>query len=242
MAKRATKQGDSKMAVAYIRASRGESQQKLSPESQRTAIEQWAARTGVTIVAWHVERVCSTTAVEGREVLVSALDDLRGLGAGILVCAKRDRIARDLVLATVIEREVVARGARLVSCAGEGTDSTGSCAQLQRGLSDLFAAHELNVIRERTRDALQAKRTRGERVGSLAYGYSMAADGVHLTPNAAEQSTIATARGLRASGLSLRAIVDALTAQGMLSRAGKPFVPCAVANMLASETPVALAA
>ena len=44
-----------------------------------------------------------------------------------------------------------------------------------RGIVDVFAAYEREVIRARTRAALGVKRARGERTGEIPYGYRVAA-------------------------------------------------------------------
>jgi hypothetical protein len=74
-------------------------------EAQRPSIEAWAAREGVSVVAWHVDAgVSSVTAIDGRPALLAALASLREHGPGVLVVAKRDRIARDVVLTAGGER------------------------------------------------------------------------------------------------------------------------------------------
>ena len=95
------KSGAPKVAVAYIRVSKDE--QKLGPEAQRASIEQWAARDGVSVVSWHVEHVTSVAPIDARAGLVEALSALKAHSAGVLVVAKRDRIARDPGLAASIE-------------------------------------------------------------------------------------------------------------------------------------------
>jgi DNA invertase Pin-like site-specific DNA recombinase len=51
-------------------------------------------------------------------------DALNALRRGdVLIVAKRDRIARDAFVSVLIEREAAKKGARIVSAAGEGTDS-----------------------------------------------------------------------------------------------------------------------
>lgn len=77
------------------------------------------------------------------------------------------------------------------------------------------------------------KSARGERVGQVPYGYQLAADGVRVEPNAAEQAVLAAVRELRTAGLSQRAIARELTARGFVSRAGEPFGQTQVARMLA---------
>ena len=49
------------------------------------------------------------------------------------------------------------------------------------GIRDVFAEFERSMIRTRTKGTMQMKRRRGERVGTVPYGYRLAVDGVHLT-------------------------------------------------------------
>src|SRR5580692_10680983 len=104
------KAGSPLVAVAYIRVSKDD--QKLGPEAQRASIEAWASREGVQVAAWHGDQgVCSVTPVEGRPALLAALAALREHGAGVLVVAKRDRIARDVVIGATVERAAAGAGA-----------------------------------------------------------------------------------------------------------------------------------
>ncbi len=73
-------------------------------------------------------------------------------------------------------------------------------------------------------------------MGEAPYGFRVAADGVHLERDEAEQGVLACVRELRASGLSQRAIVRELAARGLVSRAGKPFGQTQVCRMLAART------
>jgi hypothetical protein len=98
-----TSPGNPRVAVAYLRASQDE--QRLSPEAQRAGIEAWAEREGLCVAAWCVDQgVRSVSPVSQRPALSAALAALRRHGAGILVVAKRDRIARDVVLGAGVER------------------------------------------------------------------------------------------------------------------------------------------
>lgn len=224
--------GSPLVAIGYIRASKEE--QRLSPEAQRAAIEAWATREGVSVVAWHVDQgVCSVTPIEGRPALVAALASLREHGAGVLVVAKRDRVARDVVLAALVGRATAAAGAHLVSAAGEGNGDTPADG-FMRTVIDGAAQYERALIRARTKAALAAKSAKGERVGGVPYGFDLATDGVHLIAVEGEQSTIARARGLTAEGKSLRAVAGVLAAEGRLSRTGRSFAAVQVARMLAA--------
>src|SRR5450432_2955744 len=99
----ARRPGNPKIAIVYLRVSTEE--QRLGPEAQRATIEAWSAREGVSVVAWCVDAGTSgAAAIEDRPALCEALAALREHGAGLLLVAKRDRIARDVVVAAAVER------------------------------------------------------------------------------------------------------------------------------------------
>lgn len=219
------------VAVAYLRVST--EKQELGPDAQRAAIETWAAREGVSVVAWYVDQgVSGASPIAERPALLAALTALRGHGAGVLAVAKRDRIARDVVVAASVESAAASAGARLASADGM-SDAAGPEGALMRGIVDVFASYERGLIRARTKAALAAKAAKGERVGKVPYGFRVAADGVRIEADEAEQGVLTAVRELRAAGLSQRAIVAALAARGLVSRAGRPFSQTQVARILA---------
>jgi DNA invertase Pin-like site-specific DNA recombinase len=220
-----------RLAVAYIRVSTDE--QRLGPEAQRSAVEAWAAREGVQVAAWHVDQgVSGGSDLGDRPALVAALGELRALGAGVLVVAKRDRLARDVYVAATIERAVAQGGARVVSADGTANGDTPADA-FMRTILDAAAAYERALIRARTKAALGAKAAKGERTGEIPYGYRVGEDGALLEADEAEQAVLAVVGELRAAGLSHRAIVGELGARGLVSRAGRPFAKTQVTRMLA---------
>ena len=228
MAKRII-QGDSKVAVGYVRVSTDE--QSLGPDAQRAAIEKWAQLRGVRVaVVFEDHGISGGAPAEKRPGLLAALAALRENGAGLLVAAKRDRIARDTVIAAMVEQAAGRAGAVLTTADGS-SDGAGPEGQLMRGIVDVFAAYERGVIKSRTRAALAVKRSRGERTGQVPYGCALAADGVHLEENAAEQAIIGEIRTMRAAGLSLRALTTECERRGLLSRAGRPFALTQIARI-----------
>ena len=233
MSKR-VRSGSPLVAVAYVRVSTTD--QKLGPEAQRAAVEAWAVREGVQVAAWHVDQgVSGASPIDQRPALLAALASLREHGAGVLVVAKRDRIARDVVLTAGVERAATGAGAAVVSAAGEGNGSAPADA-FMRTVIDGAAAYERALIRARTTAALAVIRARGQKTGGgLPFGYQLAVDGRTLVPVEAEQATIARARVLRASGLTLRAVAAQLAAEGHTSRKGGAFFAPQVARMLEDE-------
>jgi DNA invertase Pin-like site-specific DNA recombinase len=183
-------------------------------------------------VARRARRLGRQKAIEARPALCAALAALREHSAGVLLVAKRDRIARDVVIAAMVERAAVSAGARVVSAGGEGNGDS-PADQFMRTVVDGAAAYERGLIRARTKAALAAKSAKGERVGHVPYGFQLAGDGVHLAPVEREQQTIVRTRQLAGDGRSLRAVAAALAAEGCVSRTGRPFVAMQIARMVA---------
>jgi DNA invertase Pin-like site-specific DNA recombinase len=219
-------------AVAYIRVSTDD--QKLGPEAQRAAIQSWAQHTGVHVAAWHEDRgVSGGSDVDERPALTCALVDLRERRAGVLVVAKRDRLARDVAVAIAIDRAVTKQGAKIVSADGTA-NGTEPGDEFMRVVIDGAAQYERALIRARTRAALQAKRARGFRAGCVPFGFEADDEG-RLHPAPAEQDAIALVLSLRAEGHSLRSIVSACSARGLRSRAGTPLQLTQVARISRSK-------
>lgn len=228
--KRTTHPTDRKLAVAYLRASTEE--QHLGPEAQRASIDAWARREGVTVVAWHHDAGVSGAAeLADRPALLDALGDVAAHHAGVLVVARRDRLARDVMAAAMIERMATDAGARILSVAGEGTDGDDPTSILMRRMVDAFAEYERALIRARTRAALSAKRARGEASNHAPYG-SRAVNG-RLVADEGEQAVIARVREARARGLTVREIAAELAAAGIVSRKGRPLAVSAVGELVA---------
>lgn len=233
---RRTRPGDAACAVAYLRVSTEE--QHLGPEAQRMAITQWASRAQVTVVAWHSDAGVSGAAELGdRPALTAAFVDVIEHRAGVLVVARRDRLARDVVVAATIERAALQHGARVISADGVGNGDS-PADQFMRTILDGAAAYERALIRARTRAALRARRARGERAGEVPWGYGATPAGV-LFAHPSERAVIERVATLRAEGASLRAIVEALACDGAVSRSGRALGLTQVARIAKVHAPSA---
>lgn len=222
--------GNPLKAVAYIRVSTSE--QKLGPEAQRASISSWATAAGVEVVSWHEDLgISGATPLEGRPALAAALNALRPSGAGLFVVAKRDRVARDVGVALAVEKAAERSGAVVHAVDGAGNGVEPADAFL-RTIVDAAAAYERAMIRSRTKAALQAKRARGERAGTVPFGFVADADG-KLSPCPTEGATVARVASLRAAGATQVAIVAALASEGRLGRSGKPLGLTQVQRLLA---------
>lgn len=224
MNKRTVRQGNPALAVAYLRVSTDE--QALGLEAQRASIEAWATARGITIAAWCIdEGVSGGAALEARPELARALVLLREHQAGSLVVAKRDRLARDVIVAAMVEKLAANVGAVILSVAGEGSDDTNDpSAQLLRRMVDAFAEYERAMIAMRTRNALAAKRNRGEVIGGVPpWGYRLSDDGTRWVPDEREQRMLALVHQLRSQGATFASIVESLALAGFTSRNGRKF-------------------
>lgn len=239
MAKRLSKvqaAADPRKVVGYLRVSTDE--QTLGPQAQRVALERWCQAHDAELVAVHTDQgISGGAALDKRPGLLAALASLAEQGAGVLLVAKRDRLARDTMLAAMIERLAERDGATVRTADGTG-DGDGPEAVLMRRIVDAFAEYERLLIKARTRAALAVKKSRGERTGDIPYGWQLGADGIHLEANEAEQKIMATVHVCRAEGLSLRAIGARLEALSLLPRGGRSWHPQTVANMLSGEVAV----
>lgn len=226
-----TAPGDPLIAIAYLRVSTED--QKLGPEAQRSAIEAWALREKTGVVAWHTDQgVSGGSDIGDRPALVAAIGELRLAGAGTLVVAKRDRLARDVYVASTIERAVASCGARVITADGTANGDTPADA-FMRTILDAAAAYERGLIRARTKAALGAKRARGEVAGAVPYGFRLAPDKIHLLTEPKEQEAIQRARALYAEGgRSYRVVGVEMFKQGLTARNGEPLEGMQVYRMI----------
>jgi DNA invertase Pin-like site-specific DNA recombinase len=216
-------------AVGYVRVSTDEqAESRAGLDAQNHAIRQHCDRAGLTLAAvFSDEGVSGAAPLDKRPGLLDAANAV-GRG-GLLVVAKRDRLARDPVLCAVVERLVAKRGGRIVSAAGEGTGDDDATSVLMRRIVDAFAEHERLVIAARTRAALQAKRRRGERAGRIPFGFALSEAATTfsraglpttLAPVADQQAVVERIKAERAAGVSLRVIANGLTLDGIVTATG----------------------
>jgi DNA invertase Pin-like site-specific DNA recombinase len=213
-------------AIGYLRVSTDkQAESGLGLEAQDASVTASAARLGLPLAAVFTDAGTSgSLGIEDRPVLLEAVAALKR--GDVLIVAKRDRIGRDVIAVAMIERLVTKRGARIVSAAGEGTDTGDDPAGvLMRRLIDSFAEYERLIIGARTKAALAAKRKRGERISRfIPYGYQLADDRRTLEPLGAEQAILGDMREQRAAGDSFQGIANRLNARGLRTRVGSPWL------------------
>ncbi len=194
-------------------------------------MEAWATRERVSIWAWHTDQgVSGGSELDDRPGLIAALGEIRAARAGVLVVAKRDRLARNVTVAATIERAAESCGARVFSADGVA-NGDGPADAFMRTILDAAAEYERALIRARTKAALGAKRARGERAGTVPFGYRADVAG-RLTEDPSEVEVLRIVRELRDTGVALRQIVAELATRGFVSRSQKPFALTQVARFV----------
>ncbi|HUR47924.1 MAG TPA: recombinase family protein [Acidimicrobiales bacterium] len=224
----ASRKRSATIAVGYVRVSTDE--QVLGPEAQRVALTRWAEGRGLHLVVVHEDRgISGAAALDRRPGLLAAIDSLELHNAGYLVAAKRDRFARDVIIAAQLERLVLRQGSQLVSADGAGEGDSPE-AELMRRMLDIIASYERSLFRGRTRAALATKRAKGLKFGSTApYGWRL--DGERLERDPDEQRMIVRLHELAVDGRSLRQLAVALTTEGFTPR-GRRWHPNSVRRIL----------
>src|SRR5712664_1772969 len=120
------------------------------------------------------------------ERLLSLVDDSK---VDTVIIAKLDRLTRSVKdLAELLER-FQQRGVSLVSVA-ESLDTGSAAGRLVINIMTAVSQWEREAIGERTRDALNDKRLKSERVGNIAYGFKLAANGRNIEPDPQEQAVL----------------------------------------------------
>jgi DNA invertase Pin-like site-specific DNA recombinase len=221
-------------AIGYLRVSTGQQVESgLGLEAQEHAIRDAARRLGLELAAVYRDAGASGSwELKDRPALADALNTMRR--GDVLLVAKRDRLARDTFVTAILERELQRKGARLVSAAGEGTDSDDPTAVFTRRILDAVAELERGLTVARTRAALRAKRARGERAGTEPYGWRINGDGRTLHPHNDEQCTLRLIQECRDAGFPLRAIADELNRVGIRTRTGSEWRHQYVASVIAT--------
>ena len=215
-------------AVIYTRVSTQEQAESgAGLRAQEDAARRHAERAGLEVLGpFADEGVSGVTPLDRRPALIEALAHFAP--GDVLLVSKRDRLGRDPIVVAMIEAAIAKRGGRIASAAGEGTDGDDPSAILMRRIIDAFAEHERLILKARTRAALLAKKQRGQRTGSIPYGFDLADDGARsatgqplaLVPNPAEQATIRLIGDLHRDGWPLRRIAAELDRRGIPTKRG----------------------
>ena len=205
-----------KTAVAYLRVSTADqANEGVSLEAQETKIKAWCLLNDYTMAGVFIDAGISGKATANRPELQAALAACAKGGA--LVVYSLSRLARSTQDTLGIAEKLQRRDVDLVSLS-ERIDTTSASGKMVFRMLAVLSEFERDQIAERTSSAMQHKKSKGELVGAVPYGSTMAADGIRLVADGTEQEIIQTVTRLRGEGLTLRGIADRLTTMGYKPR------------------------
>ena len=216
--------------VAYVRVSTDkQGDHGVSLEAQEAKVRAYATLHDLILVDVVVETESAKSL--DRPGLTRALAML-GDTADALLVTKLDRLTRSVRdLGTLIEERFGKGSKAALLSVSEHVDTRTAAGRMVLNIMASVAQAEREMIGERTSVAMQHMKARGQYTGGPApYGMRHTADG--LREDEAEACTRGRASELRAQGLSLRAVSEALAVEGRVSRTGAPFVPAAISKML----------
>jgi DNA invertase Pin-like site-specific DNA recombinase len=200
-------------------------------DAQETACRTFAKANRLEITATFRGDEPSTVLLDERPNGREALDAMLRLGAGVLLLAHRDRLARDPYIAGHAKRAVALLGGRILYVEGGNGDSDADL--FMDDIGHAVAAHERRRIVARLkagRDAKAAKhpdsRAQG---GKLPHGYRRDPDGlIEIDPDAAAE--VRRIYELCCEGRSVRVIAQTMTAE-----TGRLWRPTVVDRILSRE-------
>jgi site-specific DNA recombinase len=210
--------GEPAPAIGYVRVSTDQqAEEGLSLEAQTDRVRAMAVVRGVALADVIVEADSAKSLRRPGMARLLALVD--GGAIDTVLIAKLDRLTRSVVDLGALLARFTRHGVALVSVA-ESLDTASAAGRLVLHIMASVSQWEREAIAERTRDALAHKRSKGERVGTLPLGFSLAEDGVHVAPDPREQALLVRLRMAKAEGRSTRQIAADLNAAGVTTRRG----------------------
>jgi len=219
-------------AVSYIRVSGAGQIAGDGPERQRRAINKYAKAHGMVIDESFADLgVSGATELADRPALATLLDRVESNGVKIVLIERADRLARDLMVQEVTLDAFSRAGVRVVT--SEGYDLTAGDAakdptrKLIRQVLGAVSEFDKNIVVLKLRAARERKRRQtGRCEGRKPYGH-----------HPAEQAIIAKMKALRRKPrggrrMSFAKIADQLNADGFTNRAGRPWSPVRVHQVI----------
>lgn len=194
-------------AILYARFSpRRNEETSLSNEVQIAQMEDYCRKEGIEVFRTFKDSAISGS-MHDRPGLTAALGALKK--GYILLVYQRDRLAREVLLAELIRRQVSAAGATIRALSGdiEG-DPSDPTIIFVRQIMDAVAELARKQTAQRTRDSMRTHQANGLRMGRFApYGWEVdPADPKRLIPRESEQPAIARIVKLHKKGTGLKIV------------------------------------
>jgi site-specific DNA recombinase len=161
------------------------------------------------------------------------LDAIEAHEVNVIVLYSLERLSRDMLTLLALERLLDEYDCELHTV--EGTVNTATPdAWLSFAMKALLGEHERRQIKHRTKRALQHKKSNGQVVGSIPYGFTRNQDS--LVPIEEEQAVISKVNELYHKGMNLAEIQRYLRKNGIKTRNSKDWDASQVRRLIEGYT------
>ncbi|MCP4573277.1 MAG: recombinase family protein [bacterium] len=205
--------------IGYIRVStEDQAREGVSLENQVSRLRAYCALHGHELITIYEDRGFSGRDLSrlGAQAALEALE--RGDADGLLV-THLDRLSRSLRDFLYLVDTHFGPGCKFsLLCIDNQIDTSTPTGRMIASVLATVAQWQREEDVERVKRALAHKKSKGERVGSVPWGFRLAGDGTTLTPNREELAIMAYALDLRRDGRTLRAIAEKLKLAGHRNR------------------------
>lgn len=203
-------------AIGYVRVStQGQADDGVSLAAQRAKIQAWCAANDYELVAIFEDAGLSGGSMNGRDGLHSAMKAAtKGMALVSYSISRLARSTRDMLdIADRLERQ----GADLVSLT-EKIDTTSAAGRMVFRLLAVLSEFERDLVGERTKAALQHKKSKGEKYGPVPFGFTEIEG--RLVEVRREAKSVAEIIRMRQRGLAYGQIAAQLNADGVIGKKG----------------------
>lgn len=213
-------------------------------ETQRQNIDAYCKRNGITIDRYYTDAGISgaiaddadADAISKRRALIDMLAALKD--GDNIITMNTSRLWRSTNAGVIIRRELVKKHANVISIENPRYSlyDRNPNDRFMDGMMELMDEWERLTIALKLAKGRTAKANTGNKpAGVCPYGYEYSADRKTIEVNTAEAQTVRRIYTLAQTGASLQAISDALTADGITTRRGKPFSRGTLSEMLTNR-------
>ena len=219
------------MIYSYLRLSTDEANQSTSFDVQREAVNTYLGTKELT--EEFADTVSGTASIDKRPSMAIMFNTIKK--GDTVVVHKRDRLARDGMLAGWIQFELKRMQVELVFI-DKTTDANNPADVLMEQMLFAFAEYEREMIVSRIRASKKLQKSRGEYLGgSVPYGYDVEERGgvKYLIENDSEQAAISLMNELRDSGATYARISGELSDRGIKTRSNSTFAASQIKRAIA---------
>jgi site-specific DNA recombinase len=218
--------------AGYIRVStEDQADNGVSLDAQRALITSYATSNGINVVSILEDAGASAKSLK-RPGMQRVIQFLESGGNGLLI-AKLDRLTRSLSdWLKLSERFFGPASGKTLYSISQPVDLQTAQGRMVANILMSVAQQERELVVERTETAMDHKRSKGHRLGTIPFGKMLDPDGKTLVPCPVEVNALAFMDGLAKAGSTLKDIATELDCHGFPTRSGRPWSTSTISKLL----------